>query len=149
MTDPTKPVQGIAVYAEFQKPGGATMMMMVTPDGHDSEGKRVAASIYRRVVTPSTPRRQWRHSSLGLTALEFTGTSVPSWKKDEFSEDRLRIARSLFDGLLNGGWNLVGQPIYVEVSKKDLDDVNARKTPTKLIYRVNQSRTALGFPAAA
>jgi hypothetical protein len=48
--------------------------------------------------------------------------------------------------LVAGGWTLVQKPILVEVSRKDYDSIRARKTPTKLLYRVYQSRKALGFP---
>lgn len=56
MLDATKDVQGVSLYAEFRKPG-ATMQIIVTPDGYNEEGKQVAGALFRRVVTPNTPRR--------------------------------------------------------------------------------------------
>jgi hypothetical protein len=41
---------------------------------------------------------------------------------------------------------MVGKPMFVEVSKKDLTDVSTGKTPTKVIYRIGQTRSAQGFP---
>ena len=51
MLDATKDVQGIALYAEFRKPG-AMMQILITPDGYANNGKEVPASLWRRVTTP-------------------------------------------------------------------------------------------------
>ncbi len=37
MLDATKEVQGIALYAEFRKPG-AMMQIFITPDGYSTDG---------------------------------------------------------------------------------------------------------------
>jgi hypothetical protein len=151
MLEKTKDVQGISLYAEFRKPG-ATMQIFITPDGYAVDEKEVAATLYRRVVTPSTPKKQWRSSSLGMKHLsDFIGTGVKisDAHKDEFAEQRMSFTSQLFDGILNGGWTLMKEPIFLETSKKDLQDIRDGKTPNKLIYRINQSRDTQGFPAIA
>ena len=147
MLDTTKDVQGIALYAEFRKPG-AMMQIMLTPDGYGVDGKAVPASLYRRVVTPTTPKKQWRSSSLSWKAIEeLDGISISNEKTDEFANNRLAFATQLFDGIKNGGWTMTKEPLFIETSKKDLDDVKSAKTPNKLLYRVNLTRDAQGFPA--
>jgi hypothetical protein len=42
---------------------------------------------------------------------------------------------------------MTNEPILTETSKKDLEDVKLGKTPNKMLYRINQTKTALGFPA--
>jgi hypothetical protein len=143
MLEKDKDVQGIALYAQFHKPGAMTQLL-ITPDGYDESGERVFASLYRRIITLTSPKKQWRSSTVRsgeLSGLDFE-------KEDDrakFAEKRLNFAVQLFDSLLSGKWELHKEPIYLEVSKKDLTDIQVAKTPTKLIYRINQSREALSF----
>jgi hypothetical protein len=143
MLEKEKDVQGIALYAQFHKPGAMTQLL-ITPDGYDESGEKVFSSLYRRIVTTTSPKKQWRSSTVRsgeLTELDFE-------KEDDrakFAEKRLSFAVQLFDSLLSGKWELHKEPIYLEVSKKDLTDIKVAKTPTKLIYRINQSREALSF----
>jgi hypothetical protein len=147
MLDATKDVQGISLYAEFRKPG-AMMQIIITPDGYSVDGKETPASLYRRVTTPATPKKQWRNSNMSWRAIsELNGEALPADKKEEFTETRLGFATQLFDGIKNGGWTMTKEPLLIETSKKDLDDVKLGKTPNKLMYRINQTKTALGFPA--
>jgi hypothetical protein len=147
MLDATKDVQGIALYAEFRKPG-AMMQIIITPDGYAADGKEVPASLWRRVTTPLTPKKQWRSSNLSWKAItDLNGEQLANAMKDTFTETRLSFASQLFDGIKNGGWEITKEPILIETSKKDLEDVRQSKTPNKMLYRINQTKTALGFPA--
>lgn len=147
MLDATKDVQGIALYAEFRKPG-AMMQILITPDGYANDGKEVGASLYRRVTTPLTPKKQWRSSTLSWRAItELNGVQLGDSSKETFVENRMSFSTQLFDGIKNGGWILTNETLFIETSKKDLDDVKLSKTPNKMLYRINQTRTALGFPA--
>jgi hypothetical protein len=53
---------------------------------------------------------------------------------------------NVFVGLVANEWQLVKEPVLIETSKNDLSELAESKTPTKIIYRINQSRKALGFP---
>lgn len=143
MLDKEKDVQGIALYAQFHKPGAMTQLL-VTPDGYDETGEKVYSSLYRRIVTTDTPKKQWRSSTI-RSADDVDYDFEKADDRASFAEKRLNFATQLFDSLLSGKWELHKEPIYLEVSKKDLTDIRAVKTPTKLIYRINQSREALGF----
>lgn len=147
MLDNTKDVQGITLYAEFRKPG-AMMQMFITPDGYANDGSEVPASLFRRVTTPTSPKKQWRNSNLSSHAVRaLNGEPLPNERKEEFAEQRLSFATQLFDSLRSGGWTLMKEPLLIETSKKDLDDIKSSKTPNKLLYRINQTRDAQGFPA--
>jgi hypothetical protein len=147
--DITKSVQGVALYAEFVR-SGATTQIIVTPDGFDSEGNKVAMNIVRRTVTTDNPRKQWKFSTLvesdPIMKLVAEGATDDE-AKELFTDNRMRYASSLFDQISRGDWLLVGDPIYVEISKTDLDTIRQGKTPTKLLYRITQCRTAVGYPA--
>lgn len=148
--DVTKDVQGVAVYGEFARPN-ATTQVIITPDGYDSDGNLVAMHILRRTVTTDSPRKQWRFSTIPeaeeatIRALVASGGSAAD--KETYCDERMRYASSLFDQLTRGDWTLINDPILVEVSKIDLDAIRASKTPTKLLYRITQSRSAAGYPS--
>jgi hypothetical protein len=38
------------------------------------------------------------------------------------------------------------EPFLVETSQNDLVEIGKSETPVKVVYRINQSRKALGFP---
>lgn len=146
MLDNTKEVQGVGVYAEFRKPG-ATMQMIVTPDGYTSDGKRVPANLFRRVVTPASPKKQWRNSPIPHDKFEeMAGEDLALFQFEEYASTRLSSFANLFDAISNGSWQIVNKPFHLEVSKKDLDDVRSGKTPTKMLYRIGLVRKEQNFP---
>jgi hypothetical protein len=141
-------VQGIAIYAEFRKPG-ETMQLLLTPDAYTTTGELMPMNLVRRVVTPETPKKQWRNSVLQNAPLrellEKGVTNLADENKDEFAEMRMRHALTYFDRIVAGGWVIEQKPILLEMSKHDADDLAKGKTPNKLIYRIGISRKALGF----
>ena len=141
MLDKDKAVQGVAVYAEFALPN-ATTQIIIAPDGYDTSGRLIGLSVVRRTVNSTSPKKPWRFSILPVSPV----AEVLEEEKDGFCAERLAVPATLFDQLLAGGWKMVGDPILIETSKKDLDDIGMKKTPTKMLYRVNLSRTAQGYP---
>lgn len=142
MLDKDMAVQGTAVYAEFAR-SNSTTQVIVTPDGYNSVGELVPMCLVRRTVTTSTPKKQWKFSSLApLTDL----TPIPDDAVEAFGDARLNVIGVFFDQLLRGDWKMVKAPILLEASRKDMDSICSGKTPAKLTYRINQSRVALGFP---
>jgi uncharacterized protein (UPF0216 family) len=141
--DKDKAVQGVAIYAEFAR-NEATTQIIITPDGYDSSGRVVRASIVRRTLTKDAPKKQWKFSTLSTLA---EGAFIEESEKDQYVEHRMRYAVTLFDQLTRSSWEMVKRPIMIEVSKKDNDMIYAGKAPSKMLYRIAQSRTALDFPA--
>ena len=143
-------VQGVAIYAEFRR-AGETMQIVLTPDAYTTTGDLVPMTLVRRVVTPETPKKQWRNTGLGATPLKevldkgVTPAVIPDDSKEIFTENRMRHATHYFDRITEGGWAIEQKPILLEMSKHDADDLSKGKTPNKLIYRMNISRKALGF----
>lgn len=142
MYDKEKAVQGVGVYAEFAR-SNATTQIIITPDGYDNAGRLIGLGIIRRTITSETPKKPWKFSILPTVA---DHAVVTDDEKDAFCGRRMAIPAALFDQVMNGGWSMVGTPILLEVSKKDFDDIGTKKQPSKLIYRINQSRIAQGFP---
>ena len=148
MLDKEKKVQGVAVYAEFRKPG-QIMQILVTPDAYNTLGSLVPMSFHRRIITPATPKRQWRSTSINSQEVkDLIGSNqvLPDSDKDTFTETRLRYTTSYFDTILSNGWDMEKTPILTEISRHDADDIGKSKPPNKVLYRIHISRKALGFP---
>jgi hypothetical protein len=64
------------------------------------------------------------------------------------ARDKVSFTDSLFNQLVNNGWTVYKQPIVVEVTPEDLDDVRLGKTPYKILGRITRCRRTLGFGEA-
>jgi hypothetical protein len=139
-----KEVQGVALYAEWDRPG-ALMQVIITPDGYAENDTIVPAAMTRRITTTENPRKQWRTSELGVKMY-----ATPVWEEivPEFVESRMSKAQPWFDKMLEGDWKIVKEPLLIEVSKKDLTDISLGRTPKKFLYRVELVRKSLEFPQA-
>ena len=143
MLDTEKDVQGVALYAEWEKPDALTQIFF-TPDGYATDGSYLKARMYRRVITSDNPRKQWKSSVLhhDYQGEEFDADT----DKRRYAANRVAGYKSYFTTLIHGGWVLVKEPLLIEVSKKDLEDMGKDKTPTKFLYRVDLTKKAKGFP---
>jgi hypothetical protein len=146
MLDKEKKVQGIAVYAEFRKPG-EIMQIIVTPDAYTTSGSLIPMTLVRRTTTKLSPKKQWKLTSFreNLSEMVAKGEKVADSDKEAFTENRMRYATAYFDAILNQGWTIEKSPILLETSRHDADDLAKGKTPNKLLYRAHISRKALGF----
>jgi len=148
MLDKEAKVQGVAVYAEFAR-AGETTQMLITPDCYTSTGTLTPMAIHRRVVTPASLKKQWRSTSLRHEQVKeylAVGVKLEDEKTSDFTENRMRYSFSFFDEMLRHGWVIRQEPILVELSKFDADDLAKGTTPSRVLYRVGISRKALGFP---
>jgi hypothetical protein len=148
MLDKTKTVQGLTVYAEFAMSGFRTELF-ITPDGFTDEGNAVPAKVYTRVVSKDKPKKLWSSKTLQFApAIAQVGEKdLDLSEKEAFIDKRTENLEQVFSGILAGEWQLTKEPILVETSQKDLAEVAKGETPIKIVYRINQSRKALGFPA--
>jgi hypothetical protein len=147
MLDKDKPIQGVSVYAEFSKPGYRTEIF-ITPDGFSAEGNLVPAKIFSRITTKEKPKKVWQQYTVQLAEdLAKVGeTLLDTSNRETYVDKRLTHLENVFVGLVANEWQLVKEPVLIETSKNDLSELAESKTPTKIIYRINQSRKALGFP---
>lgn len=148
MLDKEAKVQGVGVYAEFVKPGQAYQILF-TPDCYTHAGTLIPMTLHRRIVTPMTPKKQWKQHTLrhdNLNHLVSSGDTLLDEAVPTFTEERMRYALPLFYQLLSEGWTLRNKPLLIEVSRYDADDIAKSKTPNKALYRVHISRKAQGFP---
>lgn len=139
-------VIGKALYMEFRQ-GGNTYQTILTPDGLLNDGRSVPATLYRRQISRIHPRKAWKTYSL------------PSLGKDEFGafrkysgeehtsliSSRVAHLESIFSRLESYSYRLYKQPIVVEVSIADLQEIRNAKTPYKVLGRITRLRRHLGF----
>lgn len=148
-----KDVQGVAVYFELRREG-ATCQILITPDGFGNTEGVVSSRFFRRVITEGVTKRRWKDYQFKTTP-EYRehiqrGTNFESNETALVAENRIRAIADYLDSIVRMGYTLVNdKPIYVEVTKDDLSQINAGNLPAKLWTRVKSSRSALGFPEEA
>jgi hypothetical protein len=150
----TNKVQGYALYAEIGRDDKTSLVQFfVTPDGYTEAGQFIPARLYYRQLHSHAPKRQWRVASMNDNAvvnLIESGTSLDVEQALEFATKRLSDSFSnLLGRILNGhGWKIINKPLVVEVSQKDMKDIAVAKTPSKVIYRIQQVKKGTDFPDA-
>lgn len=150
MLDKDKPVQGYMVYAEFRK-GDATTQMMFLPDIHTMSGRLILARQMQRTVSSASPKKQWQTLLVHDKAVRdlYDAPRDTSSEQSRLRRGALRAEyiETRLRQMLAGGWTLPYVPLTIEVSRIDADTIESGKTPTKLLYRLNQTRLAAGYPA--
>ena len=139
-------VAGKALYLEFRK-DTSTYQVIVTPDGISKEGRYVPASIYRRQISESKPRKAWKVQTLPAIGLDSFGafTRLSPEQAHEKSLLRLEYIYSTFSRLRDYGFALYKSPIIVETATEDMSDIAQSKTPYKVLGRITRVRRTLGF----
>jgi hypothetical protein len=147
MLDKTKTVQGLTLYAEFSKEGFRSEFFM-TPDGFTAEGTPVPAKVFRRTLSADKPKKLWSATTLrpATEIAEIGVKDLADSDKEAYIEKRIENINQIFQGFIQGDWTLINEPFLIETSQKDLADIAKGETPIKVVYRINQSRKALGFP---
>lgn len=141
ITDPEKKVQGTALYVEFKNEYQQILQMFITPDGWNELGNFAVSRAYYRRLSASQPKKQWKTQALQRSLVD----PVSGTTSEAHREERL-LTLSWFMKRVSISSTIVGKPFFVEVSQKDLTDVTQGKTPTKVVHRINQTRTALSYP---
>jgi hypothetical protein len=146
-------IQGFAVYFEIARGSSTVVQFLLTPDGFNMDNDFVGARMYYRQLSSAQPRKQWQGYTLEkdtilklLTDTDMSISLIPA--SEDFTENRLdKTIGNLIKRLhYDNNWRITYKPLVVEVSKKDLSDISSWKTPTKVIYRVQQVKKSVGFP---
>ncbi|NBS92168.1 MAG: hypothetical protein EBS91_00075 [Betaproteobacteria bacterium] len=132
---------GHAVYLEFVLPHSidtSVFQMLICPEAQSkvTPTLKTPAITYRRQLSAGGPKKQWRYLS----------PSHSSFLPESTAEMRREFINQTIERLHTRGFRVHKQPIVVQVSEKDLEDIIARNTPYKLIGRVLKVRRKHGFP---
>ena len=141
VTEPDKKVQGTALYAEFKNEYQQILQIFITPDGISENNQFILGRAFYRRLSASQPKKQWKTQSLKRSLVH----PERAIADEDYREERLEGLAFLMKRVSISS-TLTGKPFFVEVSKKDLVDIAAGKTPTKVVHRIGQTRTALSYP---
>jgi hypothetical protein len=141
ITDLEKKVQGTALYTEFKNEYHQIFQLFITPDGWNEHGNFSTARAYYRRLSASQPKKQWKVQALQRSLVD----PVTGVTSEAHREERIQTMAWIMKRVSISS-TIVGKPFFVEVSQKDLTDVTNSKTPTKVVHRINQTRTALSYP---
>jgi hypothetical protein len=133
---------GHAVYLELvlkTNPSSTVFQMLICPEAQSklTPTRKTTSIAYRRQLTAGAPKKQWRF--INPTAEAYAPGPVLSLTRRQYLDQTI-------ERLAARGFEVFKQPIVVQVSEKDLEDICDRTTPYKLIGRVNKVRRKLGFP---
>lgn len=141
-------VVGKALYLEFRR-AGETNQVIITPEAINAAGKYVPITTYRRRISSSNPRKTWKQMSTVFRSEIDPSTNklVALGREHALATvaDRISYTDNLFNQLVTSGWSVYKQPIVVEVTQDDLEDIRLSKTPYKILGRITRCRRALNF----
>ena len=145
MSDKDK-VIGKSLYLEMRN-SGQTYQILITPDGVGENGRAVPPMVYRRQISRVTPRRAWKVYSLSALPLNAFGTydQVTKELATLGAGQRMTNTASIFKQLDGYGYKVYKQPLVIEVSQADLEEIRYSKTPYKILGRITRVRKTLGF----
>jgi hypothetical protein len=147
MTESAK-IVGKALYLEFRR-GDETNQIIITPEAINAAGKYVPITTYRRRISKMNPRKTWKQMSTMFKSEidQLTNKLVPLGREHALATvaDRVSYTDSLFNQLITQGWTVYKQPIAVEVTQEDLEDIRMSKTPYKILGRITRCRRTLNF----
>lgn len=144
-------VQGRALYLEFHHPEYAyTVQLLVHADARTSDDRYLPAGAFHRRLSDYQGKTVWRQSigtgrrpvDAELAKLAFVDHADAA----ELVAHHRKIVDHILEQVTRQGYQLFMQPITVEVSSKDVDDMFKGDTPYALFRRVLSARKALGFP---
>lgn len=140
MLNRDNPVQGVATYLEYQGAYGR-LQYIITPHGFSEDGALLKPYALHRFLTDPSSKARWKREILGVEP-------NPNEEKDPLLLKTLEdtYLKNLFKRVVYGSWELIGKPLFVEVSKKDLTALRQGKTPTMLMSRLEKVRAVAEFP---
>lgn len=130
---------GRAVYLELHNEHmTSTFQILITPPVRlpSSPSNMIAPVMYRRQLTHSSPKRQWKTTH--ASGYDYIDASV--------AEARLGFLDNLLERLANAKFTVFKEPIIVDVSVEDMAAIQLHRTPYKIIGRIERVRRAKGYP---
>lgn len=144
MTEPND-VIGHALYIEMYKPSpsSSVQQILVTPEATNASGYHTPMRAYYRDMSMFARKRRWQQRSAAKHFRDVDWTNA-----EEAAETIIPGVLHRLASIANTGvYSLRGQPIFVEVTASDLNEVAQGKLPYKVMGRVNKCREKFGLPS--
>jgi hypothetical protein len=146
-----KDAAGKALYLEFRK-NEYTYQFVLTPAliGRLAGEEPHKPYVLMRRISSFHPRRNWSfYSGNKSSATRGADGNFESYENPEVLASLIGEQASIFKTysgqLMARGYKLYKNPIFVEVSFKDLELIKSNKTPNDLYRRIMRSRETFGF----
>jgi hypothetical protein len=146
-----KDAAGKALYLEFRK-SEYTYQFILTPTlvGRTNDETPHEPYLLLRRISSYTPRRNWSFFTAGRigTTRGADGAFEHLTSPDALSAligTQATVFKNYSSQLAGRGYKLHKNPIFVEVSFKDLESIRSKKTPNDLYRRILRSRDAFAF----
>lgn len=149
-------ISGIALYFEVKSDevDQFVSQFIVIPKSMGSDGTVLEQRIHTRAVTAKRPQPAWRKFSTdedteAQPSERSSGRYIQHNDTQSAVEkglNQLRSCMTVIDPILFSSYSLVGEPLLVEFSEQDVQDMIEDKTPRGLIGRINRLREAREFP---
>jgi hypothetical protein len=138
-------VVGTALYIEIRR-DGFTNQFILTPELVVS-GKAVPMVLRTRVVSAANPRKPWskRPSPKVSTIQEIEDGNKSLEDAVAGAVLRLEPYHDYFDNLKEGNWTLYNEPLAVQMTAVDAQDIADGGTPESLIRRIGAARIDAGY----
>lgn len=141
-------VIGYSLYLEFRR-SDMTAQYLFTPPFTDRDTKQLVQPFtYARNIGPSKPRAKWRWRRTDVPALgESTIEKIPSM--DDAASAVSPILDQIILHLKNStklGWEIVGEPLIVEMTERDGVAIRDREKIEALLRRVTAARKDADYP---
>jgi len=152
---PTVEVRGKALYLEFHNTSlGRTFQLLIHPDGTSSSGAHVPFGLFYRTLSTSYPKRPWKKTGVSTAIVKREVDPVTLRLAPVTDTARLmdivgsyeKQASDILSQLVRQQYTLFKQPVVVEVSSVDFDELANGNTPYALFRRVMSARKTIGFP---
>lgn len=138
--NPETIVVGKSIYLELRDERNTrAYQLLITPKSRviTNPSNVSPPTLYRRMLSTHSPKRQWK--CFPLTHESFENEALPI-------SERLGAVNNVLDQLLRGGYKVLKEPIIVDTSMADIAQIRDRRTPYKLLGRIEKVRKAKGFP---
>ncbi len=133
-----------ALYLELRRDQATSQVLLIPQVENAVKGKTQKSKLITRQISSSNPRRSWRYYSFKTVPL-IEPAALPTRALTDV-KPLLDEIGPFFAGYSTGGWKLVGQPLAVDMSADDLNDVWDANTPNALMRRVLKARSEAGMP---
>ena len=133
-----------ALYFEMRRDGNTSQVLLVPQVFNAVKGKTQKAKLLTRQISESNPRRSWRYYSFKAVPLIEKTADMERALKD--IQPLLAEIGPFLSGYVSGTWKLVEQPLTIEMTSDDINDVWDANTPNALMRRVLRARNEAGMP---
>lgn len=147
-----KGIVGHALYFELRRLDATQQMFFSQSLYAPATNEVIPVRMLARVLTAKNPRRKWRAKRVPLAGVIANSGTRSLTEVASIEGARQTVAPLLtaiayeLSLVMDTGWDLVGEPVVIEMTETDLEATRVGKAPEALIRRINTARIDSGYP---